>query len=258
MFYIVDLKMTKRPKRKYRLLNFYEEDFFGKLVLQDPLYSDIYWQGYKNLKINNILVEKIEERVEKKLYFKKHGKRQEFYYRVDIGKPKRKKRRLSIFGLRLKLRQKVRKFASQMNVRQFRMYIKKSSKFNKLYLTFLRFLESRLDFLVYRMNFVSTSAEGRFFINHGNFLINGQQCFFPSQQVKNFQIISVLDKFFYYNLLLDRILNFKFFINVPKYIEINYRILSGILVYAPNKNQIPYPSKMKAEVFASIGKRFKG
>lgn len=250
--------MTKRSKRKYRLLNFYEEDFFGKLVLQDPLYSDIYWQGYKNLKVNNILVEKIEERVEKRLYFKKHGKKQEFYYRVDIGKPKRKKRRLSIYGLRLKLRQKIRKFASQMNVRQFRMYVKKSVKFNKLYLTFLKLLESRLDFLIYRMNFVSTSSEGRFLINHGNFLVNGNQSVFPSQQIKNFQIISVINKDLFYKIIINRIENFKIFINVPKYIEMNYRILSGILICPPKKEYIPYPSKMKSEVFASIGKRFKG
>lgn len=249
--------MTKRLKRKYKLLNFYEEDFFGKLVLQDPLYVDNYWQGYKNLKINNILIEKIEERVEKRLYFRKHGKKQEFYYRVDIGKPRRKKRRLSIFGLRLKLRQKIRKFASQMNVRQFRMYVKKSTRFNKLYLTFLRLLESRFDFLIYRMNFVYTATEGRFLINHGSFLINGKPSFFPSQQIKNFQIISVLNKDFYYNILLDRILNFKFFINTPVYIEMNYRILSGILIFMPSKYQIPYPSKMNAEIFASIGKRFK-
>jgi small subunit ribosomal protein S4 len=249
--------MTKRIKRKYRLLNFYEEDFFGKLVLQDPLYAANYWEGYKNLKINNILLEKIEERVEKKLYFKKHGKKQEFYYRVDIGKPKRKKRRLSIFGIRLKFRQKICKFAGQISVRQFRMYVKKSSKFNKLYLTFLRFLESRLDFLIYRMNFVSNSREGRILINHGNFLINGEQSFFPSQQIKGFQTISVVDKEFFYQKIIERIVNFNFFINIPAYVEINYRILAGILIFMPKKSQVPYPSKMKSEIFASIGKRFK-
>lgn len=250
--------MTKRSKRKYQLLNFYEEDFFGKLVLKDPKYFESYWTGYKNLKINNILLEKIEERVEKRLYFKKHGRNQEFYYRIDIGKPKRKKRRLSIFGIRLKLRQKIRQFASQMSVRQFRLYIKKSSRFNKLYLMFLRYLESRLDFLSYRMNFVNSSREGRFLINHGNFLVNGKQVFFPSQQIKNFEIVSVLDKNLFYEKIVENILNFNFFINVPLYIEMNYRILSGVLIFVPKQNQIPYPSKMKAEIFASIGKRFKG
>jgi small subunit ribosomal protein S4 len=250
--------MTKREKRKYRLLNFYEEDFFGKLVLQDPLYSENYWEGYKNLKINNVLIEKIEERVERWLYFKKHGRKQEFYYRIDIGKPKRKKRRLSIFGIRLKFRQKIRKFASQMNVRQFRMYVKKSAKFNKLYKTFLKFLEGRLDFLIYRMNFVNNAREGRFLINHGNFLINGQKACFPSQQVLNYQTISVVNKDFFYSKILNRLLNFNFFINVPVYIEINFRILTGILIFIPKKKQIPYPSKMSSEVFASIGKRFKG
>jgi small subunit ribosomal protein S4 len=250
--------MTKRSKRKYQLLNFYEEDFFGTLVLKDPKYSETYWEGYKNLKINNILLEKIEERVERRLYFKKHGKRQEFYYRIDIGKPKRKRRRLSIFGIRLKFRQKIRKFASQMNVRQFRMYIKKSLKFNKLYLIFLKYLESRLDFLIYRMNFVNNSREGRFLINHGNFLVNGKQTFFPSQQIESFQIITVLNKNFFYKKILENILNFNFFINIPLYIEMNYRILSGVLIFIPMGNQIPYPSKMKSEIFASIGKRFKG
>jgi small subunit ribosomal protein S4 len=249
--------MTKRIKRKFKLLNFYEEDFFGTLVLKDPISFETFWEGYKNLKINNILLEKVEERVEKRTYFRKHGKRQEFYYRIDIGKPKRKRRRLSIFGLRLKLRQKIRKFASQMNVRQFRMYIKKTSKFNKLYLTFLKFLETRFDFLIYRMNFVDSSRESRFLINHGNFLINGKQSFFPSQNIKNFEIISVLNKSLFYHKILQRLNMFRFFINIPVFIEINFRILSGILIFSPNSKQVPYPSKMKSELLASVGKRFK-
>lgn len=249
--------MTKREKRKYKLLNFYEEDFFGNLVLKDPISEETIYKGYKNLKINNVLFDKMEEKVEKRIYYKKHGKRQEFYYRIDIGKPKRFKRRLSIFGKRLKLRQKVRKFASQMTVRQVRTYVKKSVKFNKLYITFLRFLETRLDFIVYRMNFVDNSREGRFLINHGNFLINGKQSRFGSHKVKNFQVVSVLDKNLFYEKIIGRLENFKIFINTPVYIEINFRILSGVFIFSPNSQQIPYPSKMKSEIIASIGKRFK-
>lgn len=249
--------MTKRIRRKFKLLNFYEEDFFGLLAIRDPVSFETPWEGYKNLKINNILLEKIEERVEKRIYFKKHGKQQEFYYRIDIGKPKRRRRRLSIFGLRLKIRQKIRKFASQMNVRQLRMYVKKSSKFKKLYLSFLKFLESRLDFLIYRMNFVNDSRESRFLINHGNFLINGKKSCFPSQIVKNFEIVSVLNKEFFYQKILQKLGMFYFFINTPVFIEMNYRILSGIFIFSPNPKQVPYPSKMKSEVLASIGKRFK-
>jgi small subunit ribosomal protein S4 len=249
--------MTKRKNRKYRLLNFYEEDFFGHLALKDPQVIENYWDGYKNLKVNNLLFDRIEEKVEKRLYFKKHGKQKGFYYRIDIGKPKRFRRRLSIFGFRMKLRQKVRKFASQMSVRQFRYYIKKSSKFNKLYLNFLKLLETRLDFLIYRMNFIDTSSEGRFLINHGNFLINGKQAFFPSQRIKNFQILSVLNKDIFYDKMLNKILNFKFFINLPIFLEINYRILSGVLVFFPKIEKLPYPSKMKPYVLASVGKRFK-
>lgn len=250
--------MTKRHKRKYKLLNFYEEDFFGSLVLKDPLSEDTLWKGYKNLKINNILFDKMEEKMERKMYFKKHGKRQEFYYRIDIGKPKRFKRRLSIFGTRLKLRQKVRKFASQMTVRQFRTYVKKSSKYNKLFLTFLKFLETRLDFIIYRMNFVETSREGRFLINHGNFLVNGKQSRFASYRIKNFQIVSVLDKELFFKKFIERLENYKIFINTPAYIEINFRILSGVLIFLPKSQNVPYPSKMRSEVLASVGKRFKG
>lgn len=249
--------MTKRDKRKYKLLSFYEEDFFGELVLKDPLNADFVWQGYKNLKINNVLLERIEERVEKRLYFKKHGKRQEFFYRIDIGKPKRFKRRLSIFGKRLKLRQKVRKFATQMNVRQFRMYVKKSTIFNKLYLNFLKFLETRLDSIICRMNFVTGSRESRHLINHRNFLIDGKIGTFGSQNIKNFQIISVVNKELFYDKILKKIYSFKFFINTPVFIEINYRILSGILIFMPKLKQIPYPQKMRPEILASIGKRFK-
>ncbi len=249
--------MTKRYRRKYKLLSFYEEDFFGRLVLKDPINEKDFFEGYKNLKVNKLLLEKVEEKVERRIYFKKHGRKEQFYYRIDVGKPRRSKRRLSIFGSRLKLRQKIRKFASQMTVRQFRSYIKKSSSFNKLYIAFLKFLESRLDFLVYRMNLVDTSLQSRFLINHGNFIVNGIQCFFPSYSLKNFEIVSVLNKQIFYDRINENIKQFKIFINTPLYIEINFRILSGMIIFAPTSRHVPYPSKFKSEFMSSIGKRFK-
>src|ERR1700722_15935044 len=176
--------MTKRSQRKFRLLNFYQEDFYGHLVLKDknmagePL-------DLKKIKINRLLYQRKKIYLENKKFFKIKDpfNKFKFYYRTDIVSHIKKKRKLSSFGLRLKMRQKLRNFTNHITVRQLRSYVKKVSKKNALFKTFLYLLESRIDFLIRRLNTVSTAGEGRQLINHGHILINGQRVVFANQRL---------------------------------------------------------------------------
>jgi small subunit ribosomal protein S4 len=247
--------MTKRKARFYRTLRFYNQDLFGRLVIKDPKrYKP--WIGFKNAKINNFLYEKKEEVVER-LRRKYSGMGPEkFAYRIDIFKTRRRFRRVTRFGHRLKTRFILRRFASEMTVRQFRSYVKKSAGGSFIFLKFLSKLERRLDFIVFRLNFFQTSGHARQAINHGAVLLNGVPCFFPSTEVNFNDIISVANKPLFYKQLLKNFRAKLVFRGLPAYIEANYRIMSAIFLFNPKKSKISYPVKIKSNLLASIGKRF--
>jgi small subunit ribosomal protein S4 len=247
--------MTKRKARFYRTLRFYNQDVFGRLVIKDPKAKNISL-GFKNAKINKFLYDRKEEVVEKNKRRSRGLGVEKFSYRIDIVKNRKKFRRLSMFAKRLKTRFVVRKFASEMTVRQFRGYIKKATRGSFLFLKFLSLMERRIDFIVFRLNFFQTSAQARQAINHGNILLNGKICFFPSTQVKFYDIISVVNKPLFYGNLLKFFKSKLIFKSLPSYLEVNYRIMSGTFLFFPKQSKIRYPIKIKPNLLTSIGKKF--
>jgi small subunit ribosomal protein S4 len=250
--------MTKRIRRKFGLLNFYQEDFYGHLVLNDKNLKGESLD-FKKVKINRLLYQRKKIYLENKKFYriKDPFNKFKFYYRTDIVSHVKKKRKLSSFGLRLKLRQKLRNFANQMSVRQLRSYVKKVSKKNALFKTFLFLIESRIDFIIRRLNVVFTGAEGRQLINHGHVLINGTRAVFSNQQLSFFDFISFDNKNLFFNQIKKFFLLRKIFINVPIFLEVNYRILTATIVFFPKLSEVPYPSKFKPQMLAYMGKRFK-
>lgn len=289
--------MTKRIS-KYKLLKYYKKDLFGKLRLLEvrvkkfipnvaiieslrekasrkkkrlgyllpslkPIPKQIKknLRKYKEIKFNKQRVkEQIDYKRERRLN-RTYSKREAFFYRVDIGKPRKKRRKLSLFAKRLFARHKLRFSSSLMSLKTFRRYVSVSKKYNKLFKAFNRFLESRLDFFLNRINFPALSIQHiRQQINHGFILINGTICRLHGYHIKPFDIISVLDKqsIFYY---LKNLKKFKvdFHIaNIPKYIEINFRIYSAVLLYHPATYEIPMSTFINYNRSVITGKRFKG
>ncbi|MBF13523.1 MAG: 30S ribosomal protein S4 [Legionellales bacterium] len=55
-------------------------------------------------------------------------------------------------------------------------------------------LESRLDNIVYRMNFASTRAQARQLVSHGHVTVNGKLLDIPSYQVSPGDVVSIREK----------------------------------------------------------------
>ena len=60
--------------------------------------------------------------------------------------------------------------------------------------TYCRFLECRLDNVVYRMGFASTRSEARQLVSHKSIVVNGKVVNIPSYQVGANDEISVREK----------------------------------------------------------------
>ena len=82
-----------------------------------------------------------------------------------------------------------------LNNRQFQRIFKVTKRMQgSTSLNLLIVLESRLDNLVYRMNFAPTRRAARQLVNHGHVLVNNKKCDIPSIIIKVGDVITIKEK----------------------------------------------------------------
>jgi small subunit ribosomal protein S4 len=102
--------------------------------------------------------------------------------------------RLSGYGVQLREKQKLRRMYGVLE-RQFRNYYTKAAgRPGSTGENLLRFLEGRLDNVVYRMGFAATRAEARQLVSHKAIEVNGEAVNIPSFQCAAGDVISVREK----------------------------------------------------------------
>ena len=102
-------------------------------------------------------------------------------------------KKLSNYGVQLQEKQKVR-FMYGMNEKQFRKTFDEAANMKGVHgENFLKFLESRLDNLVYRIGFATTRNGARQLVNHGHITVNGKKVNIPSYRCKPGDVIAVKD-----------------------------------------------------------------
>lgn len=148
----------------------------------------------------------------------------------------KKRARVSDYGLRLREKQKVKRIYGILE-RQFHNYYKKSFKLRgNTGEHLLRFLELRLDNIVYRLGFASTRAEARQIINHKAISVNKLTVNIPSYQVSINQLIKIRD------IAKDQ-LRIKFSLslktkqdNLLSWLSVDKKKMEGILLRIPSRN----------------------
>jgi small subunit ribosomal protein S4 len=104
------------------------------------------------------------------------------------------RRKVSAYGLQLREKQKVRRLYGVLEA-QFRNYYEKASaRTGVTGEELVRFLETRLDNLVYRLGFAASRKQARQLVRHRHILVDGHIVDIPSFTVKPRQIIRVKDK----------------------------------------------------------------
>lgn len=96
----------------------------------------------------------------------------------------RRGRKLSDYGVRLREKQKLRRYYG-MSERQFkRLFDEAARRKGATGQVFLGLLESRLDSVVYRLGIASSRAQARQFVNQGHITVNGRRLDISSYQLK--------------------------------------------------------------------------
>ncbi len=109
------------------------------------------------------------------------------------GEHGRRRIKHSEYAKQLREKQKVKRTYGLME-KQFHGYYKKAAK--KKGITgenLLRFLETRLDDVVYRAGFAASRPEARQIVRHGHFTVNGRRVNIPSYQVRKGDIFTIAD-----------------------------------------------------------------
>ena len=157
---------------------------------------------------------------------------------------KKRPRKLSDYGLRLREKQKLRRMYGLLD-RQFRSYFQTAEK--KKGITgeiLLQLLERRLDNILFRLGFAISRNEARQLVRHSHFLVNGKKVNIPSYLVKTGDTIQVSEK----SKKLGRIKELMELTKereMPGWLALDRKSLAGTVSKIPSRKEIAVPIQEK-------------
>jgi ribosomal protein S4 len=114
---------------------------------------------------------------------------------------------------------------------------------------FLLILESRIDTFLFRTGLFRTFFEIRQLINHGFIFVNDRKINKPMFSLKFGDLLSIrtFNNFIFYDYYVTKLYNVAFYQlrygflpSLPSYIEFNYRTMSGVFLFQPTEEDVPY------------------
>lgn len=109
------------------------------------------------------------------------------------GQHGQRRTKVSEYGLRLREKQKLRRFYG-MNENQFRRFYQQATKMaGQTGHNFLQLLERRLDNVVYRMGIGNSRRQARQIVLHGHIMVNGRKVDIPSYLVRQGDRIAIAE-----------------------------------------------------------------
>ena len=161
--------------------------------------------------------------------------------------PKRSGRKVSEYGMQLKVIQKA-KFIYGVLEKQFRAYYDKAKTMPGVTgENLLGLLERRIDNVVFRLGLASTRRQARQLVSHGHITVNGKRLDIPSALIKVGDVIGVKEKS-RGTALFKEIAESKNALNVPAWLTADIQNLSGSVTRFPNRDEIDIPVDEQAIV----------
>ena len=148
--------------------------------------------------------------------------------------------KMSEYGLRLREKQKLRRFYC-LNETQFStVYDKATNMAGQTGHNFLQLLERRLDNVVYRLGFGVSRNQARQLVCHGHFTVNGRKLDIPSALLKPGDVIAVAEGSRDVVVLKENS-EAAAARSIPAWLSFNAESMTGTLVTAPIREQIEVP-----------------
>jgi small subunit ribosomal protein S4 len=156
------------------------------------------------------------------------------------GQHGQRRTKVSDYRIQLREKQKVRRLYG-LSEKQFRITFKKADRKKGITgFNLLSLLETRLDNTVFRMGFTNSRTQGRHFVRHNHFTVNGKKVNIPSYQVKKGDVVELREKSKKIQFIsdsLDAIVRR----GIPQWLEINKENFKGEVVGVPAREDITLP-----------------
>ncbi len=150
-----------------------------------------------------------------------------------------KRKKIGAYGSRLIEKQKLRAFYG-IAERQMRRYVAEATRRQGPTGTnLLQLLEQRLDAVVYRLGLAPSIWASRQLVGHGHVLVGGKRIDIPSYQVRPGDTITLSDRM--KRSRQTAIWSERGGIIPPAYLELDRDTMTGRLVRAPERDEIPVP-----------------
>lgn len=146
--------------------------------------------------------------------------------------------KLSEYGLRLREKQRLKRFYGVLE-RQFRRYFALASRATgNTGEELLSILERRLDNVVHRLGFAVSRRAARQMVTHGHVLLNGRKCTIPSLLVKAGDVIKIKPREPALKLARESLQ--KNLVRVPDYLEVtnNQEAPEGVVRRLPGRQDV--------------------
>jgi small subunit ribosomal protein S4 len=152
----------------------------------------------------------------------------------------RRGRKTSDYGIQLREKQKVKRIYG-LSEKQFRLFFKQADKQKGITGTnLLVLLERRLDNIVYRLGFVNSRIQGRHFVRHKHFLVNGKKVDIPSYMVSQGDTVEIREKSRNIGAIGDSV-GAVVRRGVPQWLELDKENFKGIVKNYPAREDIVMP-----------------
>ena len=152
----------------------------------------------------------------------------------------RRGRKISDYGIQLREKQKVKRIYG-LSEKQFHLFFERADR--KKGITgsnLLTMLERRFDNVVYRLGFVNSRTQGRHFVKHSHFQINGKKVNIPSYLVKEGDVIEIREKSRKMQAITDA-LDAVVRRGIPQWLELEKDNMKGIVNTSPEREDITMP-----------------
>jgi len=156
------------------------------------------------------------------------------------GKHSWRRGRLSDYGVRLREKQKVKRYYGVLE-RQFRIYFKKAERARtNTGEALLGILERRLDNVVYKMGFASSRRNARQIIAQGHVRLNGRRMDISSYQVKQGDKVT-LKSAEKTQKMIKAVLDSGPNAPVQSWLQVNPSVPEGVVVALPSRDDVQIP-----------------
>lgn len=152
----------------------------------------------------------------------------------------RRRGKPSDYGIQLREKQKVKRMYG-LSEKQFHLFFKRADAQKGITgINLLSLLERRMDNVVYRLGFTNSRNQGRHFVRHNHFTVNGKKVNIPSYMTKPGDVVEVCEKSRKVQMISDS-LDAVVRRGVPAWLDLEKDKFKGLVKGLPEREDLTMP-----------------